>query len=146
MTTVPVHIVARVDQHRAALRDLVHLASDHAQHGCDLSGGCAGRHVKHVLDRLDRNRVTALAFLAIAGLAELDRERPSEASRGLCRHREDAEDVAQSTLIKAVEHLDGLGMCEEDLAWATRASAPAAKFTLQWVRRALRSWLERFPP
>ncbi len=28
-------------------------------------------------------------------------------ARQLCRHREDAEDVAQSTLLKAVQHLEG---------------------------------------
>lgn len=28
-------------------------------------------------------------------------------ARQLCRHREDAEDVTQSTLLKAVQHLDG---------------------------------------
>lgn len=35
------------------------------------------------------------------------RDDVSRLARQLCRHREDAEDVAQSTLLKAVQHLDG---------------------------------------
>ncbi len=35
------------------------------------------------------------------------REDVARLARQLCRHREDAADVAQSTLLKAVQHLDG---------------------------------------
>lgn len=71
MTTVPAHVVAAVDQQRAALRDLVQLAREHQRRGCELPGVCAGNDVVTLLEELDGNRLVTLAFSAIAELALL---------------------------------------------------------------------------
>jgi hypothetical protein len=62
-------MVAAIDQHRAALRDLVRHARHHHRHGCDMPEACAGRGVMGVLQMLDRDRLASLAFTAIAELA-----------------------------------------------------------------------------
>jgi hypothetical protein len=71
MAAVPAHLVATVDQHRAALRDLVRIARDHQQRGCELPGACAGSEVADLLEDLHRDQVATLAFTAIAELALL---------------------------------------------------------------------------
>jgi hypothetical protein len=75
MSAVPAHVLAAIDQHRAALRDLVRLAREHQQHGCELTEACAGRQVMNELKQLDRGRITAVAFTAIAMLAETEPDR-----------------------------------------------------------------------
>lgn len=76
MATITAYLVAAADQHRAALRDLVHLARTHHRRGCDLPGACAGREVMTALERLDGSRTATLAFTAIAELAELSHDEP----------------------------------------------------------------------
>ena len=71
MTAVPAYVVAAVDQHRAALRDLVRLAREHQRQGCELPGTCAGAEVGQLLERLGGDRAVTLAFTAIAELALL---------------------------------------------------------------------------
>lgn len=71
MAAVPAHVVATVDQHRAALRDLVRLARTHHQRGCEFPDACAGPDVMTLLEQLTGSQAAALAFTAIAELAEL---------------------------------------------------------------------------
>ena len=71
MTTVPVHVVAAVDQQRAALRDLARLAREHQLRGCDLPPACAGTEVANLLDELTARGAGTLVFTAIAELARL---------------------------------------------------------------------------
>ena len=71
MAAVPAYVVAAVDQHRAALRDLVRLARQHQRQGCELPGVCAGGEVGQLLEQLGGDRVGTLAFTAIAELALL---------------------------------------------------------------------------
>jgi hypothetical protein len=78
MPAIPAHLVAAVDQHRAALRDLVRLAHDHHRHGCDLPDACAGRDVRTVIELLDSDRVASLAFTAIAELAKFRDDPPTD--------------------------------------------------------------------
>ncbi len=67
-------------------------------------------------------------------------------ARQLCRHREDAEDVAQSSLLKAVEHIDGFRGEATMRTWLHRITTNECRMLRRrLVARSLDDILEHAP-
>ncbi len=65
-------------------------------------------------------------------------------ARQLCQHREDAEDVAQSALLKAALHLDGFRGESSVLTWLHRITANECRMIRRRITaRSLDAILER---